>query len=135
VESDTPKVTLISEYFHPEEAATAQLMTSLATGLQGRFDVSVITGQPNYHEGDAEESVPYRETHEGVDIERVPTTRLNKDRLAYRVVNWLTFTLLVFWRLVRTRDSNEVVLVLSNPPFFRSLHGPPNTSPASHTRT
>jgi len=118
METDTPSLTLITEYFYPEEAATAQLLTSLATGLQGDFDVSVLTGRPNYHPGDETESVAPQEDHEGVSIERLPATRLDKDTLSYRVINWITFTLLVFWRLIRTQDSNEVVLVLSNPPIL-----------------
>lgn len=113
-----PSVTLITEYFYPEEASTAQLLTSLATGLQSDFDVSVLTGRPNYHPGDETESVPAHEQHEGVSIERLPATRLDKDTLAYRVVNWLTFTLMVFWRLVRTRGSDDIVLTLSNPPIL-----------------
>jgi hypothetical protein len=112
------KVTILTEYFYPEEASTAQLLTSLATGLQGRFDVSVITGQPNYHPGDEDASVPPQETHQGVSIERLPATRLDKDNLIYRVINWITFCLLVFWRLVRSRGEDEVVLVLSNPPVL-----------------
>ncbi len=112
------KVTILTEYFYPEEASTAQLVTSLATGLQGHFDVSVITGQPNYHPGDEDASVPDRETHQGVSIERVFATRLDKDNLIYRVINWITFCLLVFWRLVRSRGEDEVVLVLSNPPVL-----------------
>ncbi|MCS3749304.1 glycosyltransferase involved in cell wall biosynthesis [Salinibacter ruber] len=115
---DRPRVTLVTEYFYPEEASTAQLLTSLAKGLQDDFDVSVLTGRPNYHPGDETESVPMREHHDGVLIERLPATRLDKDTLAYRVVNWLTFTLLVFWRLVRTRGSDDVVLSLSNPPIL-----------------
>ncbi len=118
VNENRPSVTLVTEYFYPEEASTAQLLTSLATGLQGDFDVSVLTGRPNYHPGDETESVPFQETHDGVRIERLPATRLDKDTLVYRVVNWLTFTLLVFWRLVRTRGSDEVVLTLSNPPIL-----------------
>jgi glycosyltransferase involved in cell wall biosynthesis len=112
------KITLLTEYFYPEEASTAQLLTSLATGLQGRFDVSVITGQPNYHSGDEEASVSPRETHKGVSIERLPATRLDKDTLFFRVINWITFCLLVFLRLVRSRGKDEVVLVLSNPPVL-----------------
>ncbi len=112
------KVTILTEYFYPEEASTAQLLTSLATGLQGDFDVSVITSQPNYHPGDENESVPDRGTHQGVSIERVSATRLDKDNLIYRVINWITFCLLVFWRLVRSHGENEVVLVLSNPPVL-----------------
>ncbi|MCS3753152.1 glycosyltransferase involved in cell wall biosynthesis [Salinibacter ruber] len=80
--------------------------------------MSVLTGRPNYHPGDETESVPTREQHEGVSIERLPATRLDKDTLPFRVVNWITFTLLVFWRLVRTRSSDDVVLVLSNPPLL-----------------
>jgi glycosyltransferase involved in cell wall biosynthesis len=118
MDEDAPRITIITEYFYPEEASTAQLLTSLATGLQGDFDVSVLTGRPNYHPGDETESVPARETHDGVSIERLPATRLDKDTLAYRVVNWLTFTLLVFWRLVRTRRSDDIVLTLSNPPIL-----------------
>ena len=113
---DRPSVTLITEYFYPEEVSTAQLLTSLATGLQGEFDVSVLTGRPNYHPGDETGSVPSREDHEGVSIERLPATRLDKDTPPLRVVHWLTFTLLVCWRLVRTRDSDDIVLVLSIPP-------------------
>jgi glycosyltransferase involved in cell wall biosynthesis len=118
VANDLPKITLVTEYFYPEEASTAQLLTSLATGLQGDFDVSVLTGRPNYHPGDETEVVSARETYDGVRIERLPATRLSKDTLAYRVVNWLTFTILVFWRLIRTRRSDDVVLTLSNPPIL-----------------
>jgi glycosyltransferase involved in cell wall biosynthesis len=115
---DRPSVTLVTEYFYPEEASTAQLLTSLATGLQKDFDVSALTGRPNYHPGDETESVPTREQHDGVSIERLSATRLDKDTLPFRVVNWITFTLLVFWSLIRTRDSDDVVLVLSNPPLL-----------------
>ena len=115
---EAQSITLVAEYFYPEEASTAQLLTSLATDLQGKFDVSVLTGRPNYHPGDETESVPAREHHEGVFIERLPATRLDKDTLPYRVINWITFTLLVFWRLIRTRGLNDVVLVLSNPPIL-----------------
>ncbi|WP_251923609.1 glycosyltransferase family 4 protein [Salinibacter ruber] len=118
MDENAPRITIVTEYFHPEEASTAQLLTSLATGLQGDFDVSVLTGRPNYHPGDETESVPTREQHKGVSVERLPATRLDKDTLPFRVVNWITFTLLVFWRLVRSRNSDDVVLVLSNPPLL-----------------
>ena len=116
--SSSRRITLLTEYFYPEEASTAQLLTSLATGLEGRFDVSVITGRPNYHLGDEAASVPSREVHEGVSIERLPATRLDKDNLIYRAINWITFSLLVFWRLLRSRREGDVVLVLSNPPVL-----------------
>ncbi|WP_302081608.1 glycosyltransferase family 4 protein [Salinibaculum rarum] len=113
-------LTILTEYFHPEEASTAQLLTELATGLVDRhnFSVSVITALPNYHDDDRQTSVPRREVHEGVIIERLRTTRFDKDSLPLRLVNWLSFTLLAFVRLLRGHGNDDAVLVLSNPPIL-----------------
>jgi glycosyltransferase involved in cell wall biosynthesis len=110
-------VTFLTEYFAPEEASTAQLMTELTTALSDRFDVSVVTARPNYHADDQRTSVPRRETRDGVTVERVRSTRFDKDSLPLRVVNWLSFTLLAFVRLVRRPDA-DVTLALSNPPIL-----------------
>ena len=111
------RITILTEYFHPEQASTAQLLTELATGLEeGEYDVTVITGYPNYHDEDRGEQVPRRSEHEGVTVERVRATRFDKDSIALRAINWLTFTVLAFLRVIRTRTGREPVLVLSNPP-------------------
>lgn len=113
-----PSVTVLTEYYHPEEASTAQLMTELTTHLTDRFDVDVLTARPSYHASDRARTVPRRERHDGVDVARVRATRFDKDALPLRVVNWLTFTLLAAVRLlVRGRDA-DVVLTLSNPPVL-----------------
>jgi len=111
-------VTILTEYFHPEEASTAQLLTQLSTGLADEFDVSVLTSYPSYHDADRDTTVPKQETHQGVDIERVRATRFDKDRLLGRVINWLTFTALVCVRLLRSGNPDETLLVLSNPPIL-----------------
>lgn len=108
---------ILTEYFYPEEASTAQLLTDMATGLANEFDVSVLTGRPNYHAADRSQGVPRRETFEGVSIIRVGSTRFDKDTLPLRVINWLTFTLLVAVKLLRWGHS-EALLVLSNPPIL-----------------
>ena len=71
MDKDAPRITIVTEYFYPEEASTAQLLTSLATGLEGDFDMSVLTGRPNYHPGDETESVPTRRRH----LPRPPAVR------------------------------------------------------------
>jgi glycosyltransferase involved in cell wall biosynthesis len=111
-------LTVLIEYFYPEEASTAQLLTDLTTGLSGRFDVSVITAYPYYHDDDRKVSVPKHSTHEGVDVTRVRATRFDTDSLPRRVVNWLSFTLLVTLRLLAGRGRSDVLLVLSNPPIL-----------------
>lgn len=110
-------LTILTEYFHPEQASTAQLLTDLATGLADAFDVSIVTGRPSYHDEDRGRSVPRRETHEGVDITRVRATRFDKDSLPLRVINWLSFSLLATIRIL-LRGRTGALLVLSNPPVL-----------------
>lgn len=113
----TPSVTVLTEYFYPEEASTAQLITELTTNLTDRFDLTVITGRPNYHDTDRETSVPRRENHRGVDVIRVRATRFDKDVLPLRVINWLSFAWLTFIQLLQYRDT-DTVLTFSNPPIL-----------------
>jgi len=114
-----PSVTVLTEYFHPEEASTAQLLTDLTTGLASDFDVSVLTALPNYHDDDRTADVPRHERFDGVDVTRIRSTRFDKDLLLLRVLNWLSFTLLVTLRLlVGRRGRQDAVLVLSNPPIL-----------------
>jgi glycosyltransferase involved in cell wall biosynthesis len=115
---DELRITLLTEYFHPEEASTAQLLTELATGLTSQFDVSVVTGYPSYHDDDRETTVPKHSTYEGVEVRRVRGTRLDKDSLMRRVVNWVTFTALAFVRLLLDAGERDAVVVLSNPPIL-----------------
>jgi glycosyltransferase involved in cell wall biosynthesis len=113
---DRPRLAVLTEYFHPEEAATARLLTDLAVGLTDGFDVEVLTGRPSYHPADRDRSVPRESVHEGVRVRRVRSTRFDKDRLGLRVCNWLTFLLAVTVRLLR--GSRDVTLVVSNPPLL-----------------
>lgn len=113
-------ITVLTEYFYPEEASTAQLLTELASGLHAEYEfaVNVVTALPNYHETDRSTSVPRREVYEGVTVERVRATRFDKDSLPLRVVNWLSFTLLALIRLLRNHGDADALLVLSNPPVL-----------------
>lgn len=131
--SDTDgSIALLTEYFYPEEASTAQLLTQLTTQLVDRFDVSVITGYPNYHDEDRSATVSKRSTHDSVDISRVRATRFDKDSLPLRVANWLSFSLFSLFRLLRGRLDYDVLFVLSNPPIlpfiawiYKRLYGTP----------
>lgn len=115
-EIDTARVTILTEYFHPEESATARLLTELAVSLQerDRFDVSAITARPNYHDHDRKRSVPLYEHHQGVSIRRLRSSRFDKDSLPLRVINWTTFTMLSTLRALFVQT--DLLFVVSNPP-------------------
>ena len=114
-----PEYLLVTEYFHPDTASTGQLMTDLATGLNDRgLDMTVYTGQPNYHSGDNERQ-PTRSLHEGVPVRRIGAPQVRQTSLLRRLVNWAVFTgwmttLLLFERVERERK----VVFVTCPPFL-----------------
>jgi glycosyltransferase involved in cell wall biosynthesis len=110
---------LVTEYFHPDTASTGQLMTDLAVGLRERgLDMTVYTGQPNYHSG-ANERQPQVTTHEGVTVKRIRAPQLRQSSLPRRLFNWFVFTVWMSFALLvsRPRKDRELVFV-SNPPML-----------------
>jgi len=118
MDSERRSITFLSKNFYPEQGGTAQLLTDLTTALADRGAVSVLSGYPNYHEIDRNASVTTEETYEGVDIRRIFSTRFDKDVLPLRIINWLSFTLLVLLRLLVTRAKPKVLFVVSSPPIL-----------------
>jgi len=114
-----PEYLLVTEYFHPDTASTGQLMTDLAVGLDERgLDMTVYTGQPNYHSGDNERQ-PKRSLHEGVLVRRIGAPQFRQTSILRRLVNWALFTawmtaLLLFERVERERK----VVFVTCPPFL-----------------
>jgi glycosyltransferase involved in cell wall biosynthesis len=110
---------LVTEYFHPDSASTGQLMTDLAVGLQRRgLDMTVYTGQPNYHSGE-NERLPRVSKHEGVLVKRTPVPQVRQSSLPRRLFNWIGFTLSVaLMLLLDGKRANRQVIFVSNPPFL-----------------
>lgn len=110
---------LVTEYFHPDTASTGQLMTDLAVGLHERgLDLSVYTGQPNYHSG-TNERQPTHSTHEGVPVRRIRAPQVRQSSILRRLMNWALFTtwmtaLLLFERVDRERE----LIFVTCPPFM-----------------
>lgn len=116
--SDTEYV-LVTEYFHPDTASTGQLMTDLATGLEDRgLDMTVYTGQPNYHSGDNERQ-PRVSTYEGVTVKRIRAPQVRQSSLARRLFNWAVFTVWMSLALLVSRPGRDrEVVFVSNPPVL-----------------
>lgn len=110
---------LVTEYFHPDTASTGQLMTDLAVGLQERgLDMTVYTGQPNYHSGD-NDTQPWVESHENVLVKRIRAPQVRQSSLPRRLFNWAVFTSWMFLVLLLSRPARDrEVIFVSNPPFL-----------------
>jgi len=109
-----PTITILTQYFYPEIAATGQLLTELAVGLKNRgCEVRIITGQPSYTGGG---KLPKREVYEGVEIRRVWNTSLDKNKKTGRLLNYVTFVISA--TLATLFSKKTPLLIVSNPPFL-----------------
>ena len=109
----------LSELYYPETTSTGYFMTGTAEGLALSHNVSVICGQPSYHERDTH--APARELLNGVDVYRCWSTTLDKDKLVYRVFNLLTISGAMFVTALLHVRSGDIVIAVTNPPLLPYL--------------
>lgn len=110
---------VVSELYYPEQTSTGYFLTEIAEGLADEFDVRAVCGQPTY--SSAGIIAPARETRGGVDIFRMRSTRLSKDRLLLRLLNVLTLSLSTFFFMLYRVKRGDLVLVVTNPPALPPL--------------
>lgn len=108
----------INRFYHPDEPATAQLLTDLAEALAhaGR-PVVVIASRPSAADA------PLRESRHGVSIFRVRTTRWGRRHVLGRIVDFAAFYAGAVWRLGRELRAGDTVVALTDPPLLGVLAG------------
>ncbi|HMU34237.1 MAG TPA: glycosyltransferase family 4 protein [Pyrinomonadaceae bacterium] len=109
-----PRLWVVSELYYPELTSTGYYLTKIAEGLTDTFEVMALCGQPNYSARGTRASK--REVRNRVEIFRVSGTTLNKNVIAFRLVNMLTLSLSMFFVSLRKFRKGDRVLVVTNPP-------------------
>ncbi len=105
---------VLTEVYYPEEMSTGYYLTSIAEHLAKTRKVHVITGQPKHMARGLR--APKRETHNAVEIFRAWGTTLDKNVMAFRLLNMLTIGLSIFLHSVRHFKQGDQVLVVTAPP-------------------
>ncbi|MDR7537713.1 MAG: glycosyltransferase family 4 protein [Armatimonadota bacterium] len=109
------RILLFNQYFPPDSAATARVAAFVAGTLAERHQVTVLAGRPSYDP--AERHPAYllrRERGDGVVVERVGSTAFPRRRMAWRLVNYLTYLALAVPRALMLRA--DLVLAMTDPP-------------------
>ena len=109
-----PRLWVVSELYYPEETSTGYYLTRIAEGLTDKFEVKVISGQPTYSARGTK--APGREIRNEVEIYRVSGTTLDKNVIAFRLINMITLSLSVLFRSLTAFRPGDRVLVVTNPP-------------------
>lgn len=113
------KVWMISEVYSPDEAGGAYFMSKLAEGLGQYNSVNVLCGGPVYTARGT--TVPKREIHNGVNVERCYATRFDKNIIVLRLFNLLTVSISIFFKALLGIRKQDIVLVVTTPPLLPFL--------------
>jgi len=114
-------IAFFNRSYHPDQAATGQLLTELCEHLVRDHGcrVSVVAGlplQPVAGQDVEGTGVVTRDRHNGVEILRARGTRFSKRRFAGRASNYVTYFLSACYAGLRL-DKPDVVVALTDPPI------------------
>ncbi|AIE74701.1 MULTISPECIES: glycosyltransferase family 4 protein [unclassified Synechocystis] len=111
------KLTILSQFYPPDYAATGQLLEELAVELsKKRLEVQVFTGQPGYAFDQA--LAPAVELSKGVVISRTRTSRIWPQRLRGRAIAGLLYCLRAIVKLRRRERLGDLIIVTTEPPYL-----------------
>ncbi|MBN3884071.1 MAG: glycosyltransferase family 4 protein [Nostoc sp.] len=111
------KLSVITQFFPPDYAATGQLIEELVKqlGLQG-VDIEVFTSQPGY--AFSSHTAPAVEWADQIRIQRSRTAQLWPGRIRGKAVNGVLYTLRATLYLLKAWRRNNVLLLTTAPPFL-----------------
>lgn len=111
-----PRAVFLNRFYWPDVAATGQMLADLAEDLAARgWKVTVVTSRGVY--ADAAASHPARETHNGVDVVRVATTRFGRGTIIGRIGDYLSYFAGSFVQLLRL-PKPDLVVAMTDPPLL-----------------
>jgi glycosyltransferase involved in cell wall biosynthesis len=111
------KLTVITQFYPPDYAATGQLIEELVKHLgQQGIDIEVFTSQPGYAFELA--TAPSVERFERVRIQRSRTAQLWPGRIRGKAINGVLYTLRAALYLMRGWRRSNLLLVTTAPPFL-----------------
>jgi len=112
------KILFVNQFYHPDYAATAQLMTDLCEHLvELGHQVHVLCSRGQYDDGTGQPT-PKEQTHHGVHIHRLAAAGFGKKSTLGRVVDYASFHLLCGWWLITRGRRFDVIVTLTTPPLI-----------------
>ncbi|WP_179228349.1 EAL domain-containing protein [Leptolyngbya ohadii] len=115
--SDAIHLSIVTQFYPPDFAATGQFVEELAVRLAERIQVQVFTGQPGY--AYQVSAAPPEEMRNGVRVTRSRLTQTRK-RLG-RTLSSLLFCVRSALHLMKRENRGDIVLFVSEPPYLQTL--------------
>jgi colanic acid biosynthesis glycosyl transferase WcaI len=111
------RILFVNRFYYPDHSATAQILTDLAEALAARdWEVSVVTSRMRYD--DPSVALPGRDSHAGVAIRRVWTSRFGRAGLVGRAIDYLCFYVTAFFAVVAVARRGDIIVAKTDPPLL-----------------
>ena len=112
------KILLLSQVFYPDNVSVSQHLTDLSIFLTKKGNtVSVFTSKYPYESKD--KIYTKFENYKGIKILRVNQTRFGKSKNIFRLIDFLTFYISIFFKLISIRSKEyDVIIGTSVPPML-----------------
>ena len=111
------KLSVITQFFPPDYAATGQLIEELVKSLSFEgVEVEVFTGQPGYAFEDS--NAPAREQLGRVHVQRTRATSLWYQRIRGKTLSGVLFSIRAIFHFLRHGRGYNVLLLTTAPPFL-----------------
>src|SRR5687767_15055595 len=108
-------VLILNQTFHPDVAATGQLMWDLARHLVAHGDRVTVATSRSFYGTDRRHEYAF-ENIEGVEVHRLGGTAFGKRSIAGRLSDFASFYLAA-GRFLQSRPLPDVILALTSPPM------------------
>lgn len=114
------QLSIVTQFFPPDYAATGQLIADLSTHLQHLgFQVQVFSAQPGYAFQEAR--APARETISGVRVRRSSILRRSPQRIRGKLLGGILFFLRAAIHLLKAANRSDMLLLTTEPPYLPFL--------------
>lgn len=111
------KVVFVNRYYAPDQSATSQILTDLATALaKSGKTVCVVSSRQLYE--DAAALLPEKEKSEGVEVHRVWTSTFGRQNLFGRALDYASFYITATLCVAKLAGRGDVVVSKTDPPML-----------------
>ncbi len=118
--SSAVRLTILTQFYPPDFAATGQFVEELAQNLSNQaMDVTVFTGMPGYAYTEA--NAARQEIRSGVKVQRSRVSRWGDRHFLGRMLRGLLFCLRAALYLCLPSNRGDLLLFVSEPPYLQTL--------------
>ena len=109
MEHNRGRLWVVTEYFYPDETATAYILTNVANKMSEKYSVSVICGPISDHIPSISSLNP------DIEVHRTNIFNVSKDKLLLRALRFICIGLSLTFKLLWFARKDDKVLIVTNP--------------------